>query len=117
MQLRTRWVGENADSDAVILSGEPTTDYLYVERNIIEYPYDVKSRGELSEYLQTASVDYILVAPEIKWQTVYAPIYSERLEAILPYIDQLAAENIISLVHEDKTNLISVYQVNTSVGQ
>jgi hypothetical protein len=118
MQLRTQWVRENAASDDVILSEEPTTDYLYLQRNIIEFPFHVKSELEFSEYLQTASVDYILVAPEINWQPVaYEPTYSKQLDAILPYINQLATENMITLVHEDVSNLIRVYQVNSIVGQ
>jgi 4-amino-4-deoxy-L-arabinose transferase-like glycosyltransferase len=112
VQARTDWLRANVDATARIMSEYPEVDYIYSDRNTVEYPSidQISSSDALESFLARNQVNYILVAPQIIWQLAYSPSYSERTNAILPFIEDLAKMNKLSLVYSSDQNLIRVYE-------
>ena len=111
VQARTDWLRTNVDATASIMSEYPEVDYIYTNRKTIQYPLlnQISSTDALEAYLETYQVDYILVAPQISWQLAYSPSYSDRTDAILPFIEDLTKMNKLTLVYGSEQNLIRVY--------
>jgi hypothetical protein len=112
MQARTEWLRTNVESTASIMTEYPEVDYIYMDHKTIQYPSSdqITSSDALETYLQRNRVNYILVAPQISWQFSYSPSYSRNVKNILPFIEDLARKNELTLVHISKPNLIRVYK-------
>jgi hypothetical protein len=112
MRSRTRWLEANSLPADVIMTEAPETDFLYSGRKTLAYPGPaVQSAEALESYLRQRHIQYVLVAPEIKWMTRYQPEYTRNTNRILPLIDTLAVQNRVRLVHSSDPELIRVYQV------
>lgn len=112
VQSRTDWLTVNTDTTASIMTEYPEVDYIYSGRKTIQYPAlnQVSSPDALEAYLVTNHVNYVLVAPQIIWLPVYSPRYSERVNSVLPFIEDLTRKNELTMVYASKQNLIRIYK-------
>jgi Dolichyl-phosphate-mannose-protein mannosyltransferase len=112
VQSRTDWLKVNTNKTASIMTEYPEVDYIYSSRKTIQYPAlnQITSSDALEGYLVTNHVNYVLVAPQIIWSPVYSPRYSERVNSILPFIEDLTRKNELTMVYASKQNRIKVYK-------
>jgi 4-amino-4-deoxy-L-arabinose transferase-like glycosyltransferase len=113
IELRSSWLRANSVLSDIVMTEAPETDYLYSGRKTVPYPDSVSSLGELEDYLVEHRVDYILVAPQIKWQTIYRPEYSDATTHVLPFLVELSSEKHIKLVYTSDQDLVKVFQVQS----
>jgi hypothetical protein len=113
LTARTAWVRANVPAEARLLTEAAFVDYLYGGRKAVQMLKRYESAAELGRHLAAHSVDYILIAPHIKWQTAYQPAYSDDVEGLLPFVAQLAAAGRIRLVYTSADQWIKVYKVES----
>ncbi len=91
LQARSSWLRRNSEVSAVIMTEQPQTDYLYSGRRTVP-DTGFGSISELQSYLVAKKVDYILIAPEVVWQSQYSPLYSPESSRLLGMLDTLASD-------------------------
>jgi len=111
LQARTDWLKANAVPSDIIMTEAPLTDFLYSRRKTVRQPESLTSAGELEDFLVDHGIDYILIAPQIKWQSNYTPSYSERTMRFLPLIADMVSESRIARVHSSERDLVEVFRV------
>jgi hypothetical protein len=112
LAVRTAWLKSNTQPSDVVMSEVPETDYLYSDRETVPLPWPVTAAGEVAGYLEKNGVDYVLVAPEIRWETYYQPRYSDRIAEILPLLEELKTQNLVELTYSDDESLVKVFRVH-----
>jgi hypothetical protein len=140
-QARTSWLKSNTSPAATVMTEAPFVDYLYSERRTVPYPegkispdsfaiYLSKnservtapypegaiSTESLEDYLTSNNIDYILIAPEIAWAKDYTPVYSDRVQRILPQVADLSSDGRVKLVYSSEQDLIKVFQIRPNYG-
>ncbi len=111
IEIRSNWLRANSALSDIIMTEAPETDNLYSGRKTLPYPASVSSLRALEDYLVEHRVNYILVASQIEWQTVYRPEYSGATTDLLPFLLELSSEKRIKLVYSSDQDLIKVFQV------
>ena len=110
VQARTTWLKANTVPSAIVMTEAPETDFLYSGRRTIRQPQSLASAAELEGFLVEHSVDYILIAPRIKWQPSYIPTYSNETTYILSLMAELVSEGRITLVYSSERDLVKVFK-------
>jgi hypothetical protein len=110
LEARTHWIRANSASSATVMTELPEVDYLYGERKTVPYPPSSMG-GDLARYLEQRAVDYVLVAPELRWQSEYVPAHSERAIQMLGPLSDLADANRVTLVYSSEGDLVQVFEV------
>lgn len=109
LSQRTRWIRENTPPEAVIMSEYPVLDYLYGDRPTTYIPLEP---DRVAQEIDARQADYLLLAPELAWiQPAYMPNFSERLQLVLPALQELIQSNRLTLVYQDPDNLVRVYRI------
>lgn len=111
IQLRSSWLKANTPPSAIVMTEAPEVDHIYHGRRTVRYPGALASASELADFLAEHGVDFILVAPGIRWQLSYVPTYSEKTVNMLPLITSLVSEDRITLVYSSEQDRIKVFQV------
>lgn len=99
LRARTAWLRTNSSSSAVLMTEAPQIDYLYSERRTVPFPTRPATAAELAETLQQTGADYILLAPQIRWDAINNPTYSPEILALLPSLQELEAQGKLSLIY------------------
>jgi 4-amino-4-deoxy-L-arabinose transferase-like glycosyltransferase len=108
---RSSWFKTNTGPQAIIMTEDPQTDYLYSNRKTVPYPSSFTTALQLSDYMKEKGVDYILVAPAHVWQPVYKPHFSQDTVHLLPLLQQLVSQNRVELIYTTNQDWINIYQV------
>lgn len=111
LQVRTTWLRANSAPSEILMTEAPETDYLYSARKTVPYPAPVSSIDRIEQYLKKNNVDYVVVAPEIRWQLDYKPDYSTATKALLPLLAELTSENQARLAYSSDINQVQIFQV------
>lgn len=114
LAARTRWLRANTSESAIIMSEQAELDFLYSGRKTVNYANIYDSSAQLRTFLVDHNVDYILVAPNARWQENYRPAYRTTTEQLLPWIDELVAQNELDLLYAPDHDLVRVYQVRVN---
>lgn len=107
---RTTWLKENVSPNQIVMTEYPMVDYLSIQTQTVYWP-QTQTTSELQSYLREHNVDYLLMAPEIRWDRLYEPNWSHYLDAWQPVIEELEAQSQIVLSFADDTVNVRVYQV------
>ncbi|KPL15510.1 MAG: hypothetical protein AMJ93_16575, partial [Anaerolineae bacterium SM23_84] len=102
LQARTKWLKANTTLSDIIMTEQPTLDFLYSNRRTIYQPDSLVSATELEDYMVKHEVDYILIAPQLQWQPSYVPSYGDRTIRFLPLIADLVSESRITRVYSSE---------------
>jgi hypothetical protein len=88
---RTAWLRARAEPGAIVMSEYPQTDFLYGGRSTVPYPAAaaLEEPEKLAAYLVAQRVDYVLVAPELRWAVRHRPTYSRSAQAVLDRVAEL----------------------------
>lgn len=116
IQARSRWLTSHTSTSAIVMTEAPEPDYLYAQRKTVNYPPGISSAGELDSYLNEHGIDYVLVAPEIKWQSTYRPRYSAMTFALLSVLPELGGRNRVIQVYSSEQDLVRIYKVQQEAG-
>jgi 4-amino-4-deoxy-L-arabinose transferase-like glycosyltransferase len=108
---RSTWIKLNVSPQAILMTENPETDFLYSERKTVPYPRNFTTAAQLSNYLLEKGVDYILVAPAIYWQPVYKPFFSQDAAQFLSLLQLLISKGDIQLIYTSDQGWINVYSV------
>jgi hypothetical protein len=92
------------------MTEQPQTDFLYGGRKTVSYGA-FSSISELEHYLNRNNVNYVLIAPQLKWQSNYVPAYSDRTIRVLHLLENLSSENRVVLVYASEGEWVKVFQV------
>lgn len=111
LQARSSWLQANTSASDIVMSEDPTADFLYSGRKMVPYPNASASADQFEYYLRNNNIRYILVAPEIKWQPKYIPEYSQATTRILPLLKSLILANRLSVVYSSESELIQVLNI------
>lgn len=111
LQARSSWLKANAASSAIVLSEHAELDYLYSDRKMVYPVGSYNSAAELEAYLAAHRIDYVLIAPHLRWQTDYRASYSKATARLLERTEELAGEGKVTLVYAPTNSLIRVYHV------
>jgi hypothetical protein len=110
LQARSSWLKSNVPSSAIVMTEQPQTDFLYGGRKTVSYGA-FSSISELEHYLSRNNVNYVLIAPQLKWQSNYVPAYSDRTIRVLHLLENLSSENRVVLVYASEGEWVKVFQV------
>ncbi len=108
---RTRWFGSNSVASDIIMTEQPQTDFIYSGRKTVPYPESLSSPEDLEVYLGKNNITYILIGPQIAWQPIYAPSYSNRTSSLLTLVENLRLDNRLRLVYSSPRDLIQILKV------
>jgi hypothetical protein len=108
---RTSWLKTHTLTTDVVMTEAPEVDYIYGERNTVQYPSDL-SEPRLSQALASADVSYVLVAPAIEWQSVYKPHYSGQAANMLSRLEALAERGNAQKVYWSESDKVALFRVN-----
>jgi hypothetical protein len=113
---RTGWIKEHTSSTSIVMTEYPVIDYLYSNRTTVSYPQIETPTSQFCQYLESEKVDYVLVAPRLKWiEPRYIPSYSIRMQAWLPVLEELDASHKLTLIHAAEDTFTRVYHVSSEV--
>lgn len=110
LRARTSWLLSHAGQNSIILSEAPEIDYIYSGRKTVAYPSPATA-SVLKDFLIRNNIEYILIAPEIRWQDTYQPLYSAGTNTMLLLSEVLRAEKILSQVYANDSDSIRIYRV------
>lgn len=111
IRARSAWIAAHADASAIVMSEAPEADYLYGGRKTVPYPAVLESPAQLITYLDHRTVDFVVLAPEIAWQTQYTPRYSEAATRLQALVQELSEAHRMAIVYASDPDLIRIYQV------
>jgi 4-amino-4-deoxy-L-arabinose transferase-like glycosyltransferase len=111
LQARSSWLKSNTKPQAIVMTENPQTDYLYSDRKTVPYPFTFTTAVQLNDYMIKKGVDFILVAPAQFWQLVYQPFFSQNTVHLLPLLQQLISQNRVQLIYSTEQDWIRVYKV------
>jgi len=114
LNIRSNWLLANVRESAVVMSEAPEVDYIYTGKKTVPYPSDMSSAKTVDDYLAGYQVQFILVAPQIKWYPNYKPQYSKSTLSILVLLDELESKGRISLIYSLEKAMVKVYRVEPS---
>lgn len=106
------WLARHAPADAVVLAEAPQTTFLYAQRATIPYP-QVDGGAALDQLMSDRGIDYLLLAPELKWRLPEERTYSPYVRrTLLPAVAKLTERGRLTLVHEAPGEpMVRVYRV------
>lgn len=107
LPTRSLWLKSNTPPDAVVMSEEPQTDYLYAGRRTVPYG-GFDSLPNLEQYLAANRVAYILVAPRLQWLPEYTVIYSDAATGLLALLQ--TPTPALAEVYASSDGTIRIYQ-------
>jgi hypothetical protein len=98
LRHRTEWLRTNTSPETTVMTEYPQIDFLYGGRRTVPY-VDLPTIEALAEYMVGNRIDYLLVAPEHRWQPRLEPVYSERSERLLELLERNVTGGPLRLVH------------------
>jgi hypothetical protein len=115
----TAWLVAHTPSSARVTAESAHIVAVYAERDTIPYPANCTADPtSMSAFLSRNRVDYVLVAPQVRWQESYVPAYSEETAVcVLPAIEALAAEGKTRLVYTAMQGAVRIYQTRFASAQ
>ncbi len=111
LQARSSWLKSNTKPQAIVMTENPQTDYLFNGRKTVPFPFTFTTAVQLNDYMIKKGVDFILVAPAQIWQPVYQPFFSQNTVHLIPLLQQLISQNHIQLIYATDQDWIKVYKV------
>jgi hypothetical protein len=109
--VRSVWLKASTPADSIVMSEQPQTDYLYSGRKTVPYPNLPISVDALNAHLARYGVDYILVAPRLKWLPNYDPEYSEKTVQLLTVLGVTPLAPSVSEVYASEYDAVRVFAV------
>lgn len=105
LSIGTTWVQENTAENAIIMTSDPISDYLYTRRLTVEYPL---VEQDIEESLSEQQVDYIIIAPQLQMlRTTQLDPFVESV--LLPVLTSDPA--MYRLVYHNKMHNVFVYKL------
>jgi hypothetical protein len=100
----TSWINEHADTDAVVMTINPLSQYLYARRKTIGFPSEAQ---DLLPEIRKAGVEYLLFSPGLlPGQENWSEDMRKRL---FPYVQ--AVPDLFRVVYSDPERDVFVYRV------
>lgn len=112
LALRTSWLRDHADPDAILMSEAPIQDYLYGGRKTVPHPVSAASAQELEHYMAEWGVDYLLIAPDLGERDSRQPVLSDLSVRLLPLLSELVSDGRATLVYESERDLLRLFEVH-----
>jgi hypothetical protein len=106
---RTAWLKANTPPTAVVYTEEAVIDYIYGQRRTVAEEFH--DEGQFQNYLAVNHANYVLVAPEIVWQTSYSPQYSPRAQQTLLWMQDLSQHGLAQLLYELPGQNVKVFKL------
>ncbi len=110
----SNWILTQTPKDAVILTGEPATDYLYAPRVYAPIPYSANTAQAFIEYLRAYNITYVIApAPD----NPRADLVAMRAPRAVQYhetVQQLVAQHILMPRYNVFDADVTIYQVDTT---
>lgn len=110
LQLRTEWIRAHTDPDAIVMTEQGQTDFLYGRRRTVPHRQRSDAR-DIWAYLRDRRVDYILLGPTLVWQSRYDPAPGRGTQRIVREIAPLIADGRIVQVHASDDGVFRVFLV------
>lgn len=102
------WINQNAPEDVIVMSPHPFSDYLYVQRQTVEYP---TTQDDIADYIVKNHVGYILIGPHLN-SSADRQLDSYTSKYLLPYIE--SHTDFFTLVYEDLEENVRVFKLENS---
>lgn len=110
LEERTSWIRSNTSPSAVLMSEQPQTDFLWSGRKTVPM-VDLKSAGDLQRYLSGLHVGYVLLGPQLEWQSKFVASYSQASLQVESQLDQLVSEGAVELTYSSPADRVMVFRV------
>lgn len=110
LTLRSEWIRTHTDPDAIVMTDQGQTDFLYGQRHTVPYHRRSDARN-IWTYLRDRRVDYILLGPGLDWQSRYDPAPSRAMLRIRREIAPLIADGRVVQVHMSDDGAVRVLLV------
>jgi hypothetical protein len=113
LRVRTACVHDNM-GPGVVMSEQPQIDFLYSGDRTVAYD-GLASTDDLAQHLMSQHVDYVLIAPELRWaDSMYQPSLSAQAQRVLELMPQLPPSVSVRLVYSDEPSFVSLYRVSST---
>ncbi len=113
LEVRSNWLKENSSPGDTVMTEAPEIDYLYSGHKTVHYPTSC-SLDSFVSYLEEHHVDFVLIAPKIKWQSNYVPAYSDKTKCVLGVVTTLMRDNQVKQVYSSKSDLVRVFKTQNT---
>ncbi len=111
LRVGSTWLRDNSPSDSLIMAAQPQSIYLYSGRSTTNFA-NVSNVSELEQALAEQDIEYILIAPELKWQPGGILEYDQfTLKTLLPMLKQQVEEGKQELVYQSEEDKVLVFKV------
>lgn len=110
LELRSQWIRTHTHPEAIVMTEQGQTDFLYGRRRTVPYPPQ-SEKPALWNYLRDRRVDYILLGPNLVWQSQYAPVPSRSTRRVVAEIAPLIADGRLVEVHTSQDGSVRVLAV------
>ncbi len=111
LQARSSWLTANSAPSDTLMSEVPAVELVYTNRKTVGYPDGCPSPEELTSYLVANQVDFVLVAPQIRWQEEYMPVFSEHTQCVLEALVALQTEGRAEQVFASEVRHLQVSRI------
>jgi hypothetical protein len=112
LSVGATWVRDNTPENAVVITPDPVSRYLYLRRMTVPYPKD-RDPAFLLSVIEAQGVNYLLVAPALRTRdrqpNPTLSLDSYLTDVVIPVIFENPTR--FSLVYHDEKFNTSVYQV------
>lgn len=107
-----RWLLQHSPPSSIIMAQLPQIVFLYSQRKTVQNGWYYKTPEQLIEALRRDDVDYLLIAPELRWDCSGKPeIEPFVTNTLLPMLDFLIFSGHIRLVFYRDSEKIRIYEV------
>jgi hypothetical protein len=111
LEARSTWLAANADGSDTLMSGAPAVDFAYSNLRTVGYPDGCPSPPELANYLTTNEVDFVLIAPRVRWEEQYTPVLSDHSQCMLKALAALQSERRAEQVYASLDSQLQVLRI------
>ncbi len=105
MSVGTTWIKNNTPADALVLTANAVPDYLYMQRQTINYP---NSEADYAQVIEGNGIDYILIHPSLEFSFDTKQLNS-RANTLLAYLN--AHANQYEIVFQNPIQNVWVFHV------
>ncbi len=105
MSIGTTWIKNNTPADALVLTANAVPDYLYMQRQTINYP---NNEADYAQVIASSGIDYILIHPALEFSFDTKQLNS-RTSTLLAYLK--AHPNQYELVMQNPAQNVWVFDV------
>jgi hypothetical protein len=106
------WVLDNTPADSILMSSQPSADYLYTRRRLVRRPVLERGAQDLAVALEKYSIGYVIGYARVQPPDGLGQVRSQGDHRYQLAIEELASQGILVLRLDRPAADVKIYEVN-----